>query len=226
MIDKYINVKCSNHYLNLWKHQTALCVRFWFSNLSGWVSLRTRHFITTFLFLVVQDSWHASSCNLLEYWIIVQIYQTFKNKDLSYLLDPADWVFSTSWLFILSVFFFWSVTNIIVSLICMFLGSHGVMSSLRHAVVCWAESDGEMTPSIFSARMAAVRLTFACPYLPVSRSPEGRPGDFWCLPPVWNLRAASLIPLFYISSLVLPSPAAISVLPFSAFGPFSWSVFP
>ena len=27
---------------------------------------------------------------------------------------------------------------------------------------------------------------------------EGRPGDF-CLPPVWNLRAASLIPLFYKS---------------------------
>ena len=51
--------------------------------------------------------------------------------------------------------------------------------------------------------------------------PEGRPGDFWCL------RAASLIPLFYISSLVLlPSPAAISVLSFSAFGLFSWSVFP
>ena len=57
-------------------------------------------------------------------------------------------------------------------------------------------------------------------------SPERRPGNF-CLPPVWNLRAASLIQLFYISSLVLlPSPVAISVLPFSAFGPFSWSVFP
>ena len=36
-----------------------------------------------------------------------------------------------------------------------------------------------------------------------------------------------LILLFCISSLVLlPSPAAISVLSFSAFGPFSWSVFP
>ena len=42
-----------------------------------------------------------------------------------------------------------------------------------------------------------------------------------------NLRAASLIPLFYISSLVLlPSPVAISVLSFSAVSPFSWSVFP
>ena len=58
-------------------------------------------------------------------------------------------------------------------------------------------------------------------------SPEGRPGDFWCLPPVWNLGAASLIPLFYISCLVfLPSPVALSVLSFSAFGPSSWSVFP
>ena len=35
---------------------------------------------------------------------------------------------------------------------------------------------------------------------------------FFNQPPVWNVRAASLIPLFYISSLVLLSPAAISVL--------------
>ena len=41
-------------------------------------------------------------------------------------------------------------------------------------------------------------------------------------PPVWNLRAASLIPLVYISSLVLlPSPVSSYVLSFSAFGPFS-----
>ena len=57
-------------------------------------------------------------------------------------------------------------------------------------------------------------------------SPEERLGDFWCLPPVWNLRAASLIPLFYyiISSLVfLPSLVTFSALSFSAyFGPFSW----
>ena len=57
--------------------------------------------------------------------------------------------------------------------------------------------------------------------------PRREAGGFMMSPPVWNLRAASLIPLFYISSLVLlPSPAAISVLPFSAFDPFSWSVFP
>ena len=38
-------------------------------------------------------------------------------------------------------------------------------------------------------------------------------------PPVWNIRASSLIPLFSIYSLVLlPSPVAISVLSFSAFG--------
>ena len=44
------------------------------------------------------------------------------------------------------------------------------------------------------------------------------------LPPVRNLRAVSLIRLFYISSLVLlPSPVALSLLscPLSAFGPFS-----
>ena len=53
-------------------------------------------------------------------------------------------------------------------------------------------------------------------------SPEGRPGISDVSPPVWNLRTASLIPLFCISSLVLlPSRAAISVLSFSAFGPFS-----
>ena len=52
---------------------------------------------------------------------------------------------------------------------------------------------------------------------------EGR-GISDVTPPVWNLRAFSLIPLFYIlSSLVLlPSP----VLSFSAFGPFSWPLFP
>ena len=32
--------------------------------------------------------------------------------------------------------------------------------------------------------------------------PEGRPRDFWCLPSVWNLRAVSLIALFFISPLL------------------------
>ena len=41
------------------------------------------------------------------------------------------------------------------------------------------------------------------------------PGEFWCLPPVWNLRAFSLISLFYISSFnLLPCPVALSVFPF------------
>ena len=45
---------------------------------------------------------------------------------------------------------------------------------------------------------------------------------FLMSPPVWNLRAFSLIPLFYISSLLLlPSPVALAVLSFSAFGTFS-----
>ena len=57
--------------------------------------------------------------------------------------------------------------------------------------------------------------------------PKG--GWRFCLPPVWNLRAVSLILLFYIyiSSLVLlPSPVILSVFSFSAFGPFSWPLFP
>ena len=52
--------------------------------------------------------------------------------------------------------------------------------------------------------------------------PRREAGYFRCLPPVCNLRAFSLIPLFYIFSFVLlPSPVALSVLSFSAFGPFS-----
>ena len=51
---------------------------------------------------------------------------------------------------------------------------------------------------------------------------------FRCLPPVWNLRAVGLIPLFYICSFVLllmSSPVALSVLSFSALGPFSGLLF-
>ena len=61
----------------------------------------------------------------------------------------------------------------------------------------------------------------------VSVAPKGRPeiSDNFYLPPVENLRAFSLILLFYIyiSSLVLLSSSVdLSVLSFSAFGPFSW----
>ena len=58
-------------------------------------------------------------------------------------------------------------------------------------------------------------------------APQGEAWDFWCLPPVWNPRAVSLIPFF----LYLPfcssaySPVALSVLSCSAFGPFSWLLF-
>ena len=52
--------------------------------------------------------------------------------------------------------------------------------------------------------------------------PRREAGDSNVSPPVWNLRAVSLIPLLYSSSHVrLPSPVALSVLAFSAFGPFS-----
>ena len=40
--------------------------------------------------------------------------------------------------------------------------------------------------------------------------PRREAGDFLCLPPVWNIRAFSLIPLFYTSSFVLlSSPVAL-----------------
>ena len=64
------------------------------------------------------------------------------------------------------------------------------------------------------------RVHFHLPY-----PPKGGRG-FLCLAPVWNFRAVSLIPPFYISSFVpLPSPVALSVLSFSAFGPLSWLLF-
>ena len=54
-----------------------------------------------------------------------------------------------------------------------------------------------------------------------SAPPKGGRG-FLMSPPCLDLRAASLIPLFYISSFVLlPSPVALSVLSFSTFGTFS-----
>ena len=58
--------------------------------------------------------------------------------------------------------------------------------------------------------------------LRLSKHPQREPGISDVSPlSVWNLRAVSLIPLFYICSLVLlPSPVALSVLSFSAFCPF------
>ena len=60
----------------------------------------------------------------------------------------------------------------------------------------------------------------------VPLSPRREAGDFSCLPPVWNLRAAMPVwSHFCISPLLfvcLCSPVALSVLSFSAFGPFSW----
>ena len=48
---------------------------------------------------------------------------------------------------------------------------------------------------------------------------------FWCLPPVWNLRAVSLIPLFCISSLVLALSLFLSC-PFLLLALFSYFFFP
>ena len=58
------------------------------------------------------------------------------------------------------------------------------------------------------------------------RCPRREAGDVWCLPPVWNLRAAIWFH-FAISSLVLlPSPVTLSVLSFSACWPFLLNFFP
>ena len=48
-----------------------------------------------------------------------------------------------------------------------------------------------------------------------SRIPEVSPGIYGASPSLWNLRAVSLIPLFFIFS------AALSVLSFFAFDPLS-----
>ena len=54
----------------------------------------------------------------------------------------------------------------------------------------------------------------------IIKFPRREAEHFWCLPPVWNLRAFSLIQLFYICSFVLlPSPVAPSVLFCFCFGP-------
>ena len=70
-----------------------------------------------------------------------------------------------------------------------------------------------------------VKSFFSFPQTLLGYFPEGRPGIYDAPPPpppVWNLRAVSLIPLFYISSFVfLPSPVALSDLSFSAFAPSS-----
>ena len=51
-----------------------------------------------------------------------------------------------------------------------------------------------------------MQVTFTMVYAIVHSTvlpPEGRLGDLWCLPPVWTLRAVSLIPLlYYILSLL------------------------
>ena len=55
--------------------------------------------------------------------------------------------------------------------------------------------------------------------------PRREAGDVWCLPPVWNLRAAIWFH-FAISSLVLlPRPVTLSVLSFSACWPFLLNFF-
>ena len=63
------------------------------------------------------------------------------------------------------------------------------------------------------------KVVQSCGYWPWGvRNPRRQAGGFMISLPVWNLRAASLIPLFYIPSLVLmPSPVALSVLSFSVF---------
>ena len=78
---------------------------------------------------------------------------------------------------------------------------------------------------------------FVLPYLFVFCTAERRPVILMSPPPALFLMSPpclesqgcqfQLILLFYVSSLVLlPSPVALSVFSFSAFGPFSWPLFP
>ena len=60
------------------------------------------------------------------------------------------------------------------------------------------------------------------PSISLTMTPPKGGWGFLMSPPCLESQAVSLIPLFYISSLVLlPSPVALSVLSFSAFGLFS-----
>ena len=102
---------------------------------------------------------------------------------------------------------------------------------LKYSIIpkfAWSELSGQRElhficerPLLQWERTAARSSAFSV------QDPEGRPGGFWCLPPVWDLRVTSLIPLFCIYSCSSAySPVALSVWSFSAFGPFSWFIFP
>ena len=65
---------------------------------------------------------------------------------------------------------------------------------------------------------------YVCMY--VCMSPAGRPGFLVrVLPPVWNLRAFSLIPLFYGPLLFFCLVLLLLCHPFSAIGPFTCPLF-
>ena len=56
-------------------------------------------------------------------------------------------------------------------------------------------------------------------------APRREAGDVWCLPPVWNLRAAIWFSSAISSLVLLPSPVTLSVLSFSACWPFLLNFF-
>ena len=70
----------------------------------------------------------------------------------------------------------------------------------RHVIIFHAEnvhtvlSCQNKERSFFNLLWVSIDISLPCP--------RREAGDFWCLLPVWNLRAFSLILLFYISSFV------------------------
>ena len=114
---------------------------------------------------------------------------------------------------------------------CVF-GLHDGLSEIKRRMPDdrWIHVEAAFFPSVLQYLLCMLACNHATTCISLhSVFPEGRPEISDVSPPVWNLWAVNLIPLFYIyiSSLVLlPCPVAISVLSVSALGPFSWSVFP
>ena len=97
-----------------------------------------------------------------------------------------------------------------------FLGDYecNKYQTLHDACTYWAlpvhATFNVLCTSCFRSQQASNRSTESGTFRWVP--PKGDRGISDSLPPVWNLRAVSLIPLFYISSLVLlPSPVALTL---------------
>ena len=116
-----------------------------------------------------------------------------------------------------------------VTLLC-FLGGHALVCHVH--VIRWINRDDVSNSSARERQREclSVSLFGVCLSVCLCLTPEERPGGVWCLtPPCLESQGCQFDPTryIYISSLVLlPNPVALSVLSFSAFGPFSWLLSP